>query len=164
MMNPGANTLKLTTRGDREIEGRRSFDAPRQLVFDAWTKPELIKRWLGVRPGWTFPVCEVDLKVGGKYRYVWKGPQGEMAMGGTFREIQRPERLVSSEKFDQSWYPGEAINTLLLDEQDGKTQLTMITAYESKEARDVVLASPMEEGLREGFDLLATILAEILAG
>ena len=93
----------------------RVFDAPRSLVFDAWTKPELLKRWLGVRGGWSMVVCEVDLKVGGTYRFVWRGPdKAEMGMGGVYREIVPPERLVATESFDDPWYPGEAFRTSLI--------------------------------------------------
>src|SRR5882672_7435090 len=108
MTNPGTSKVKLqiTLPSDREIAMTRVFEAPRRLVFDAHTKPELIKRWLGVRAGWSMPVCEVDLRVGGKYRYVWTKNDGtyEMGMGGVFREVAAPERVVSSEKFDQAWY------------------------------------------------------------
>ena len=100
MNNPG--NLKLTTRGDREIVITRAFDAPRKLVFDALTKPELIKQWLLGPDGWSMPVCEIDLKVGGKYRYVWRRDKDgtEMGMGGVYREIVAPERVVATEKFD----------------------------------------------------------------
>jgi len=85
-------TLQVTTPSEREIAMSRVFDAPRSLVFDAWTKPELLKRWLGVRAGWSMAVCEVDLKVGGAYRWVWRGPDGnEMGMGGVYREVSRVE-------------------------------------------------------------------------
>lgn len=88
-------TLELTTRGDREIVMTRVFDAPRRLVFDAFTKPELVKQWLLGPPGWTMPVCEIDLRVGGAYRYVWRAADGQkMGMGGVYREIQAPERLA----------------------------------------------------------------------
>src|SRR5712692_2214503 len=127
-------TLQVTTPSDREIAMTRVFDAPRALVFDAWTKPELLKRWLGVRGGWTFAVCEVDLKVGGAYRFLWRGPDGaELGMRGKYREIVRPERLVSTEKFDDPWYEGEAIDTLVLVEHDGKTTCTTTVICESKE-------------------------------
>jgi len=107
MKNPGS--LKLTTRGDREIVMTREFDAPRTLVFDAFTKPKLVRQWLLGPPGWSMPVCEIDLKVGGQYRYVWSHANGnEMGMGGVYREIVVLERIVATEKFDESWYPGEA--------------------------------------------------------
>jgi uncharacterized protein YndB with AHSA1/START domain len=154
-------TLKLTASGDREIVMTRDFDAPRQLVFDAWTKPELVRRWLLGPEGWTMPVCEIDLRVGGAYRYVWRHLQNgtEMGMGGIFREIAAPERLVATERFDQSWYPGEAVSTLMLVEQSGRTTLTQTVRYESREARDVVLKSPMEQGVAASYDRLEELLA-----
>jgi uncharacterized protein YndB with AHSA1/START domain len=155
-------TLEVTTPSEREIAMTRVFDAPRNLVFDAWTKPELVKRWLGVRNGWSLAVCEIDLKVGGAYRFVWHGPDGaEMGMGGVYREIAPPERLVSTEKFDEAWYPGEAVDTMVLTEQDGKTTLTVTVLYESKEARDAVLETPMAEGVAESYDTLAELLASM---
>ncbi|MDB4869425.1 MAG: hypothetical protein JWL97_429, partial [Gemmatimonadales bacterium] len=150
-----AARLQVTTPSDREIAMTRVFDAPRSLVFDAFTKPELIKRWLGVRGGWTFAVCEVDLKVGGAYRYVWRGPKGqEMGMGGVFREVVRPERVVCTEKFDESWYEGEAVDTMTFVERNGKTTATTTVLYSSKAARDGVLKSPMDKGVAEGYDKL----------
>jgi uncharacterized protein YndB with AHSA1/START domain len=157
--------LQVTTPSDREIAMTRVFDAPRSLVFDAFTKPELIKRWLGVRGGWTFAVCEVDLKVGGAYRYVWRGPKGqEMGMGGVFREVVRPERVVCTEKFDESWYEGEAVDTMTFVERNGKTTATTTVLYSSKAARDGVLKSPMDKGVAEGYDKLDEVLAAISAG
>src|SRR5215203_6188793 len=120
-----AETLEVTTPTEREIVMTRSFDAPRRLVFDAWTKPELVRQWLLGPPGWTMPVCEIDLRVGGKYRYVWRGPDGtEMGMGGVHREVLPPEKIVCTQLFDQDWSGGEAIGTLVLTEQDGVTTLT----------------------------------------
>jgi uncharacterized protein YndB with AHSA1/START domain len=155
-----AEKLLITTPSDRELAMTRVVDAPRSLVFDACTKPELLKRWLGVRAGWTMPVCEVDLKVGGKYRYVWRGPNGaEMGMGGVYRQIVRPERLVATEVFDQPWYPGEAIDTQTFVEKGGKTTLTTTVRYASKEARDGVLKSPMATGVEESYQMLDAVLA-----
>ena len=161
MTNPG--NLKLTTRGDREIVITRAFDAPRKLVFDAFTKPELVKQWLLVPDGWSMPVCEIDLKVGGKYRYVWRRDKDgtEMGMGGVYREIVAPERIVATEKFDQSWYPGEALGTFVLIEQAGKTTLTQTILYESREARDGVLKSGMEKGVVASYDRLAKLLEKV---
>ena len=155
-------TLKVEARGDREIIITRVFDAPRRLVFDAFTKPELLKRWLTGPPGWTLPVCEIDLRVGGALRYLWRGPAGEeMGMSGVFREITPPDRIVSTEKFDQSWYPGEGVGTVVLTEHAGKTTLTQTLAYDSREARDGVLKSPMEQGLGMSYDHLADVLASL---
>jgi uncharacterized protein YndB with AHSA1/START domain len=154
-------TLQVTTPTEREIVMTREFDAPRTLVFDALTKPELVQRWLLGPPGWTMPVCEIDLKVGGAYRYVWRNADGtEMGMGGVFREIVAPERLVATERFDDSWYPGEALDTTVLSEQDGRTTLTLTVLYESREARDAVAESGMETGVAAGYDRLAELLAE----
>jgi uncharacterized protein YndB with AHSA1/START domain len=137
----------------------RVFDAPKRMVFDAYTKPEILKRWLGVFGGWSFAVCEVDLRVGGAYRFVWRHADGmEMAMGGVYREVVPGEKIVSTEKFDQPWYPGEATGTVTFVEQGGKTTLTMTIEYDSKATRDGVLASPMETGVSASFDTLAGIL------
>ena len=158
------NTLKDTARGDREIVMTRAFDAPRTLVFEAMTKPELLKRWFGVFDGWTLDVCEVDLKVGGKYRYLWRGPDGAtMGMRGVYREIVVPERIVSTEQFDEAWYPGGAVGTLVLREENGRTLMTTTVLYDSREARDAVLKSPMEQGAGAGYDNLEEFLAEMQA-
>jgi len=154
-------TLSVTTPSEREIAMTRVFDAPRHMVFDAWTKPELIRRWLLGPDGWSMPVCEVDLRVGGKYRYVWRrdADGSEMGMGGVYREIVAPERIVATERFDEAWYPGEAVGTLVLVEQRGRTTLTQTLRYESREARDAVLKSPMETGVAAGYDRLEELLA-----
>jgi uncharacterized protein YndB with AHSA1/START domain len=160
MRNDGS--FDVMAQGDREIVITRAFDAPQSLVFDAWTKPELVERWLGVRAGWTFEVCEIDLRVGGSYRYVWRSPGGtEMGMRGVFQQVVPPAKLVSSETFDQPWYPGEMIGTVTFEESAGKTTVTMTLRYESKQARDGVLASPMQTGIREGFDVLENVLASV---
>jgi uncharacterized protein YndB with AHSA1/START domain len=153
--------LEVTTPSDREIAMTRVFNAPARLVFDAWTKPELIKRWLGVRAGWTMAVCEVDLRVGGAYRFVWRGPDMTMGMRGLYREVVRPERLVSTEVFDDPWYEGEAVDTMVLVERDGKTTVTTTVRYASREVRDAVIKSGMATGVAEGYDKLAELLASI---
>ena len=154
-------TLKLTTKDDREIVMTRDFNAPRRLVFDAFTKPELVKRWLLGPPGWSMPVCEIDLKVGGVYRYVWRRDSdgSEMGMGGVYREIVLQERIVSTEVFDKAWYPGEAVGTLVLSERGGKTTVTQTVLYQSREARDGILKSGMESGVAASYDRLAQLLA-----
>jgi len=156
-------TLQITTPTEREIVMSRVFDAPRNLVFDAWTKPELLERWLGVRGGWSMVVCEVDLRVGGAYRFVWRGPDGpEMGMGGVYREIASPERLVATESFDDPWYSGEALDTIVLVEEGGKTTATTTVLYESEEIRDAVLESGMARGVAESYDVLAEYLASMV--
>ena len=160
MKNTG--TLKVTTPTDREIVLTRVFDAPRRLVFEALTTPELVKRWLLGPPGWTMPVCEIDLKVGGAYRYVWHGPNGAvMGMRGVYREIVPPERCVQTESFDQPWYPGESLVTTVLVEQGGRTTMTATVIYESRKVRDDVLKSGMTGGAAECYDRLAELLASV---
>jgi uncharacterized protein YndB with AHSA1/START domain len=155
-------TMQLATPSDTEIVVTRIFDAPRQLVFDAHTKPELLKRWLNGAPGWSLAICEIDLRVGGKYRYVWRGPKGEdMGMGGTHLEVVAPERIVATQLFDQDWTGGEVIGTLTLIERGGQTTLTNALVYSSKEARDAVLRTPMDKGMSISYDQLETLLASL---
>jgi len=145
--------LKITTPGDRELVMTR--------VFDAHTKPDLVRQWLLGPPGWSMPVCEMDVRVGGTYRWVWRHDTNgtEMGMSGVYREIVAPERLVTTERFDEAWYPGEALNTLVLIEQGGRTTLTQTMRYESRDARDAVIKSNMEKGVAASYDRLADLLA-----
>ena len=158
--------LKLTAAGERELVMTRTFDAPPRLVFEAWTTPALVRRWLLGPEGWTMPVCEIDLRVGGAYRYVWEnaGCDMKMGLGGVYREIDRPRRLVATERFDEPWYPGEGLVTLELEARDGRTLMTETLRYDSAEARDAELSSPMEGGVAASFDRLAGLLAELPAG
>jgi uncharacterized protein YndB with AHSA1/START domain len=155
MKNTG--TLQVTTPSDQEVALTRVFDAPRHLVFDAFTRPELLKRWFGPR-GWSLVVCEVDLRVGGGWRFVLRSPGGkEMGMRGVYLEIVRPERSVHMETFDD--YPGESQVTSVFVEQGGKTTLTATVRYPSQEIRDAVIQSGMEHGAAESYDKLAELLA-----
>ena len=155
MKNTG--TLKVETVGDREIVMTRVFDAPKHIVFDAITKAEHLKRWYGPH-GWSLVVCDVDLKVGGSFRFVLRGPEGrEMGMSGDYRELDRPDRMVHTERFDD--YPGEAVVTTTYVEHEGKTTFTATVLSPSKEIRDAVLASGMEHGAAESYDRLAELLA-----
>jgi uncharacterized protein YndB with AHSA1/START domain len=155
MKNTGS--LKVTTPTDREIVLTRVFDAPRHLVWDAFTKPELLKRWFGPRD-WSLVVCEVDLKVGGGFRFVLRGPDGrDMGMRGTYREIMPGERSIHTESFDD--FPGESTVTTVLTEKAGTTTLTATVLYPSREVRDAVIQSGMEHGAAESYDKLAELLA-----
>jgi len=154
--------LEVQTVGDREIHMRREFKAPRALVFEAMTKPELIRRWLFGPPGWEMTVCEVDLREGGKFRYAWRHEKGHgMAMGGTFVEVVPPERIVQTEKFDEAWYPGEMTETMELHEEAGRTVVTIRLVYELPEGREAALKTPMAEGMSLGYDRLAAVLEEM---
>jgi len=156
-----SGTFQVSTPSDREIAITRVFDAPRKMVFDAFTKPELIKRWLLGPDGWTMPVCEVDLRVGGRYRYVWrKNDTGhEMGVSGEFREVTPPDRVVHTERFDEAWYEGEALITTAFVEKGGKTTVTMTMLHKSKEIRDGILKSGMERGVAISYDRLESVLA-----
>lgn len=156
-------TLNVTAPTEREIVMTRVFDAPRSLVFETLIKPELLRRWVLGPDGWSMRVCEIDLRVGGSYRYIWRRDRDgtEMGMSGVYREIVVPERLVTTEKFDEPWYPGEAIGTIVLIEQGGKTTLTQTLLYESREVRDAVLKSPMEQGVTMSYNRLASLLASM---
>ena len=153
-------TFRVTLPSDLEIEVTRDFDAPRQLVFDAFTKPELVRRWLLGPEGWTMPVCEIDLRPGGRYRYVWrKEGVPDMGMGGEFREVAPPQKIIATELFDDAWYPGEALNTTsFVDKGNGVTSAVIRMRYQSKEARDVASRSGMEKGMIAGYDRLEAIL------
>jgi uncharacterized protein YndB with AHSA1/START domain len=156
MKNTG--TLKVSTPSDREIVLTRVFEAPRHLVWEAFTKPDLLRRWFGPR-GWSLVVCEVDLRVGGGFRFVLRGPDGtEMGMRGIYREIVPPERSVHIESFDD--FPGvESTVTSAWVEHEGKTTFTATVLYPSKEVRDAVIQSGMEHGAAETYDRLAELLA-----
>jgi uncharacterized protein YndB with AHSA1/START domain len=157
MSSPG--NLQVTTPSDHEITMTRSFDAPRTLVFEALTTPALVQRWLLGPAGWTMPLCEIDLRVGGAYRYVWRNDEKgmEFGTGGVFREILAPERLVHTERMDGT--PGEALVTTSLVEQDGRSTLTQTMRFDSKEARDGALQSGMEKGVAVSYDRLEGLLA-----
>jgi uncharacterized protein YndB with AHSA1/START domain len=157
------NKLEITLPTDREIVITRSFDAPRDLVWDAHTKPALVRRWLLGPPGWEMPVCEIDLRVGGKYRYEWvdKGRGKTMGMGGVFTEVVKPELIGSKEKFDDDWTGGETMNMQVFTEAGGKTKSVLTVLYASKQARDGAAASGMNEGMEAGYARLDDVLASL---
>jgi uncharacterized protein YndB with AHSA1/START domain len=150
--------LTVTTPSDREIVLRRVFQAPRPLVFRALTEPDLLRRWFGAR-GWQLVGCEVDLRVGGRWRFVSHGPGGaELGHGGVYRVVEPPERLVHTELFDGQSYPGESLVSHRLTELSGDTTLTTTVRYATREGRDTVLRYPMARGVAEGYYRLAALL------
>lgn len=158
------DSFRVSTPNDLEIEIGRDFQAPRRLVFDAFTKPELVRRWLLGPDGWTMPVCEIDLRVGGVYRYVWRKPGvKDMGMGGVFRAIVVPELVVATERFDESWYAGEAVDTTVFIEDGDITKIRLTVRYESKEARDTAVRSGMERGMIAGYNRLEELLGSLRA-
>lgn len=156
-------TLKVTTSGDREILISREFDASRDLVWEALCKPEFLRRWLLGPPGWEMTVCEDEQKVGGKFRYAWKNNDGQqLVMHGVIMELTPPERIVRTESFDMGCpgQAGEQLATLVLTEKGNRTLLTITVLYPSKEARDGMLASGMDQGMEAGYQRLDALLAE----
>ena len=157
-------SLEIATPSDEEIRITRSFDAPRMMVWDAYTRPELVKRWLGQMPGWSWAQCEMDVREGGKYRWVWRGPEGaELGLGGVYREVVPGERLVSTERYDQQWYEGDAVGTVEFSEANGRTTLVTTLRYASKAVRDAVLQSPATSGMESGYAILDELLASTAA-
>ena len=152
-----AKTTTFTLPTDREIVMTRVVDAPRTLVWEVHTSPTHLPHWMLGPQGWTMPICEIDLRPGGAWRFVWRQADGnEMEMRGEYREVVAPERLVSTESWGSGW--PETINTMLLSEAGGKTTITSQVLYPSKQARDAALESGMQDGVTEGFDRLAEYL------
>jgi uncharacterized protein YndB with AHSA1/START domain len=151
--------LKVTTPSERDVVMTREFAASRGMVFDALTKPELVRRWLLGPPGWTMPVCDIDLRVGGTYRYVWRNADGrEMGMGGTFKEMVRPSRLVATESYDDHWTGGETLVTTELVETRGTTTVSTTVRYATREARDAALKMGATKGLEASYVRLDELL------
>jgi uncharacterized protein YndB with AHSA1/START domain len=151
--------LTVTTPGDREIVLSREFDAPRRLVFAAVTRPELLARWYGAR-GWNLVTCEVDLRVGGRWRFVSQGPDGaRMGQAGVYRVVRPPELLVYTEMFDNQSYPGESLITQRFAEHAGRTTLTSTVLFATPQGRETALRYPMRRGVAESYQRLAEVLA-----
>jgi uncharacterized protein YndB with AHSA1/START domain len=147
-------TFKLTTPSDREITITRLFDAPRRLVFEAMTNAEHVRRWWGcLDDRYSVTICEIDLRPGGAWRFVGRGPSGEFAFHGVYHEIAAPERIVYTEIFEP--FPDvESVVTQLLTEEGGKTRLTVTSMYPSLEVRNMVLETGMETGAAISYDRL----------
>jgi uncharacterized protein YndB with AHSA1/START domain len=155
MKNTG--TLSVTLPGDREIALTRVFKAPRQLVYEAFSKPEILKRWFGPR-GWSLVTCDIDARVGGGFRFLLRAPDGrELGMRGTYRELSPPTRSVHTESFDD--FPGECQVTSVFTEHDGYTTLAATILYPSREIRDAVIKIGMEHGAAESYDKLEETLS-----
>jgi uncharacterized protein YndB with AHSA1/START domain len=154
-------TFNVTTPGEQEICMTRLFDAPRQLVFEAMTKPEHVKQWWGrLGEGYSVPVCEIDFRVGGKWRFVNRHPQGEAVFYGEYREISAPGRVVFTEIFEP--YPDSvSVVTAVLTEEGDKTRLTTTVRYPSKEVRDMVLGTGMARGAGISYDRLNDLVVEL---
>lgn len=157
-----SDTFKVSTPSDTEIHMTRLFDAPRQLVFDAMTKPEHVRRWWGcISEGHSVTVCEIDLRVGGAWKFVHRGPEGEYpAFYGIYKEIDAPGRLVYTEIFEP--YPDHgSLVTQILTEENGKTRLDLTARYESIDVRDMVIKTGMEKGAAISYDRLEDLVIEL---
>jgi len=159
----GSGKLKVTRTSDTEILLTRVFDAPRRLVFEAMSKPEYVRRWWCCIDGYTMPVCDIDFRVGGKWRYVMVSPEGhEVAFNGVYREIAAPERIVNTEVFEP--YPDHpAVCTMTLEERDGKTFYKNVVVHDTKEACDGHLNSGMESGANIAMDRIEEIAQSLAA-
>jgi uncharacterized protein YndB with AHSA1/START domain len=154
--------VTFTTPSDHEFSASTVLDAPRERVFEAWTRPDQVRRWMLGPDGWSMPVCEIDLRAGGRWRFVWRQDDGdEMEMRGTYREVVPPERIVTTESWGGDW--PETVNTLVLEDRDGRTVATQTVRYPSRAARDAATATGMREGLQASFQRLARHL-EATAG
>jgi uncharacterized protein YndB with AHSA1/START domain len=150
-----------TTPSDQEVVITRVVSAPRRVVFDAFTNPRHVPNWLIGPPGWTMPVCEIDLRPGGTWRYVYRKDDGsEMTMQGSYREVAPPERLVSTESWGPEW--PETVNTMVLTETGGLTTITITARYPSKEARDGALKTGMKSGMDQSFARLDSMLQSLV--
>ncbi len=157
MKATGGRKLEIATPNDRDVVMTRAFDAPRALVFDYFTKPEYIRRWMLGPDGWSMPVCDVDLRPGGSLRYVWRrtSGDGEFGCSGIYREVVALERIVHVERFDGD--PDDALVTTTFTESGASTVVTMTVRYASREKRDAMLEMGMAEGLGDSFDRLEEI-------
>jgi uncharacterized protein YndB with AHSA1/START domain len=158
---------QVTMPSDREVKVTRSFRAPRALVYRAYTEPQLVRQWLLGPPGWSMPVCEMDVRVGGQYRWRWRGEKDgkEFGFAGTFREVQPPSKIVHTEAYDPGTvgddYPGnESLVTTTFTENEGVTTVTALIDFGSKEARDAAMATGMTDGMEQSYQLLDRLLDE----
>jgi uncharacterized protein YndB with AHSA1/START domain len=158
-MTSGASTgsTTYTTPSDREVVVTRVMNAPRRLVFAAWTEPRHLQRWLTGPEGWTMPVCEIDLRPGGRWRYVYRKASGkEMTLTGSVLEVVPPDRFVTTESWGPEW--PDTVNTLVLTESEGRTTIALTITYVSKEARDAALDTGAMDGMNRAFELLDELL------
>jgi len=158
---------QVTLPSDREVQVARSFKAPRTLVYRAFTEPKLVRQWLLGPPGWTMPVCEMDVRVGGAYRWRWRSNEDgtEFGFNGVFREVEQGKRLVHTESYDpgttgQGMGDDEATITVTFTEDGGVTTVTSLMDFGSKESRDAAVATGMTDGMEQSYQLLERVLAQ----
>ena len=158
---------EVTLPSEREVRVTRQFNAPRELVYRAYTTPRLVQRWLLGPPGWTMPVCEMDVRVGGRYRWRWRNEENGQEFGfhGEFREVVAPLRLVHTEYYDPGDVGGDmgegSLITVTLSEEDGITTLVSLMDFGSKQARDAALSTGMTDGMEQSYRLLDELLDDV---
>lgn len=155
------DSFRMSTPSDREILFERDFHSPPAALFDAFTKPELVRQWLLGPDGWTMPVCEINLQPGGNYRYAWRRESTghQMGLGGVFLEVLPPHQFTATEKFDDPWYPGEAVITTSFQQISSEiTRLRLTVRYESPAARDIAAGHGMEQGIAVSYNRLENLL------
>jgi uncharacterized protein YndB with AHSA1/START domain len=161
---------QVTLPSDREVLVIRQFDAPRDLVYKAYTTPELVQRWLLGPPGWSMPVCEMDVRVGGKFRWRWRSDADGKEFGfyGEFREVAAPGKLVHTEYYDPGEVSGDmgdgSLVTTTLTEKNRITTMTVLMHFRTKEARDAAVSTGMTDGMETSYQLLDTLLSELAEG
>lgn len=155
-------TTQVTTPSDREITVTRAVRAPRELVWRAYTDPALISRWMLGPPGWSMPVCEIDARVGGAYRYLWRSDADgvEMALAGVHREVDFPARMVATQAFEPDMMGGESLVSTTFEEAAGVTTIVTTILYASKEIRDAAASTGMADGMEAGYQRLEGLLAD----
>lgn len=157
---------QVSLPSDHEVQVVRQFKAPRRLVYEAQTTPALLQRWLLGPPGWSMPVCEMDVRVGGKYRWRWRSDTNgkEFGFTGEFREVQPPKKLVHTQYYDPGDVGGDmgdgALITNTLTESGGITTLTVLMDFKTKEARDAAVSTGMTDGMEQSYQLLDKVLGE----
>ena len=158
---------QVTLPSDREVKVTRSFKAPRALVYKAYTEPELVKRWLLGPSGWSMPICEMDVRVGGRFRWRWRSDEdgSEFGFAGTYRELQPSSRIVNTEAYEPGTvgggYPGnDALVTVTFTEDRGVTTVTTLIDFGSKETRDAAVATGMTDGMEQSYQLLDRLLQD----
>ena len=166
-MSVHVEKAQVSMPSDREVAVTRSFDAARSLVWDAYTKPELTRRWLLGPPGWTMPVCEMDVRPGGKFRWRWRSNEDgkEFGFHGEYREVVKPSKIVNTEAYDPGDIGGSmgdqpAIITTTFVEEDGRTTMTCLMDFGSKKSRDEAMSTGMTDGMEQSYQLLDNLLAE----
>ncbi len=164
-MTTTTHTAQVSLPSDREVKVVRRFNAPRALVYQAYTEPKLMKRWLTGTPGWSMPVCEMDVRVGGAYRWRWRSDDGaEFGFSGVFRDVEPAARLAHTQVYDPGDVGGdmgdESLITVAFSEKDGVTTVTTLMDFGSKEARDSAMATGMTDGMEMSYQSLDKLLAE----